>query len=139
MGMTRVDFQRLTEVRLHEAHLLLQHGSPSGAYYLAGYAVESALKARIAGLHSRSAFPSKADARWVYTHNLLNLLRIAGLDRELMEFSARQPAFDANWALVLEWSEESRYALSPAAQTRALLSSIQDETTGVLPWIKARW
>jgi hypothetical protein len=48
MAYNRTTFQQLAEARIGEAKLLLANGHPSGAYYLAGYAVEYALKARIA-------------------------------------------------------------------------------------------
>jgi HEPN domain-containing protein len=41
-------FRQLAEQRLAEAELLLANGFWSGAYYLAGYALECALKAKIA-------------------------------------------------------------------------------------------
>lgn len=44
----RQDLQELSRVRLKEATALLKLGLFDGAYYLAGYAVECALKACIA-------------------------------------------------------------------------------------------
>lgn len=44
---TKAEFQELAELRLEEARVLLDQGKWDGAYYLAGYAVELALKARI--------------------------------------------------------------------------------------------
>lgn len=46
--MNRSDFQDLAQIRLAEAAALLQAERFDGAYYLAGYAVECALKACIA-------------------------------------------------------------------------------------------
>jgi HEPN domain-containing protein len=46
--MNREDFQQLAESRLKEARALLTAELPDGAYYLAGYAIECALKACIA-------------------------------------------------------------------------------------------
>jgi HEPN domain-containing protein len=48
--MNRTDFQELAEERLEDARPLLDAGRFSGAYYLAGYAVECALQACIARL-----------------------------------------------------------------------------------------
>jgi hypothetical protein len=45
--VTRADFQKLADMRIKEAGILLAAGEFDGAYYLAGYAVECALK----GLH----------------------------------------------------------------------------------------
>lgn len=48
MAMFRKDFQDLAMVRVREAEMLLAAGLFDGAYYLAGLAVECALKACIA-------------------------------------------------------------------------------------------
>jgi hypothetical protein len=44
----RRDFRTLAELRAEEARVLLRSRRQLGAYYLAGYAVECALKACIA-------------------------------------------------------------------------------------------
>jgi HEPN domain-containing protein len=46
--MNRTDFQEIAELRLKESKALLATGFAEGAYYLAGYAVECALKSCIA-------------------------------------------------------------------------------------------
>ena len=57
---TRAEFQELANERLEEAKALLDVGKWNGAYYLAGYAVEIALKACIIKtLMSTDAFPEK--------------------------------------------------------------------------------
>jgi hypothetical protein len=48
MSQDRATFQQLAELRLAEARALHAEGLYSGAYYLAGYAIECALKAKIA-------------------------------------------------------------------------------------------
>jgi hypothetical protein len=45
--LTRTDLQQLADARIAEANALLAAGLWDGAYYLAGYAVECALKACI--------------------------------------------------------------------------------------------
>ena len=57
--MDRKDLQTLSRVRLKEATSLLNLGFYDGAYYLAGYAVECALKACIAKGTRRYEFPDK--------------------------------------------------------------------------------
>ena len=42
--MNRTNLQRLAEERARDAELLLEGGQWSGAFYLAGYAVECGLK-----------------------------------------------------------------------------------------------
>lgn len=60
--MDRKDLQELSKVRLKEATALLKLGLFDGAYYLAGYAVECALKACIAKGTQRGEFPDRK--RW---------------------------------------------------------------------------
>ena len=57
--MNRIDFQEIAELRLRESKALLAAGFPDGAYYLAGYAVECALKACIAKRSQEHDFPEK--------------------------------------------------------------------------------
>ena len=72
--MNRTDFQRLADMRIDEAKILLDQGKWAGAYYLAGYAVECALKACIAKLTSAEDFPDKEFAAKCFTHNLDKLV-----------------------------------------------------------------
>jgi len=48
--VNRADFQELAQIRLRDAEVLLENGRFDGAYYIAGYSVECALKACIAKL-----------------------------------------------------------------------------------------
>jgi hypothetical protein len=77
---TQADFQRLSSERLEEAEALLALGKWGGAYYLAGYAVELALKSCvIKRLMATDAFPGKDFSRECYTHDLGKLVGLAGL------------------------------------------------------------
>jgi hypothetical protein len=60
MSISREALQDLALARLAEAGHLLAGGFSGGAYYLAGYAVECALKALIAGRFSAAAIPELA-------------------------------------------------------------------------------
>ena len=57
--MNRIDLQKLAEDRIADAAALLNAGRWSAAYYLAGYAVECALKACIAKQTQAGDFPDK--------------------------------------------------------------------------------
>lgn len=137
--LTRYDLQRLAQVRLDDAVLLLQNNRPSSAYYLAGYAVELALKACIARLFQPDAIPGRAFVNAIYTHKLEPLLATAGL----------KPAFDAalkadsqlavNWAIASKWTEESRYDLWDPIAAGTLLAAIAEPTHGVFEWVKQHW
>ena len=68
--MNRVDLQALSETRIREAKSLLAAEFMDGAYYLAGYSVECALKACIAKQTQEHDFPDKKLVNESHTHNL---------------------------------------------------------------------
>jgi HEPN domain-containing protein len=96
----RKDLQALSRVRLREAKALLDAGLCDGAYYLAGYAVECALKACIAKATKRHEFPDKARVLGSYTHDLPELLRRADLERARIERERLDSEFGRNWSIV---------------------------------------
>lgn len=57
--LTKGDLEKLAQVRLDDALLLAHAGRSSSAYYLAGYAVELALKACISKLFQPNVIPDK--------------------------------------------------------------------------------
>ena len=138
--MTRYDFQRISALRVREASALLRLGHFHGAYYLAGYAIECALKACIAKRTRRFDFPEKKVANEAWKHDLEALLGTAGLAVEFADETKRSKPLELNWNLVKDWSEESRYMTDLTEHdARQLLSACKDRTYGVLPWIKKRW
>ena len=68
--MNRRDFQELSRIRLKEAQALLEQGLWDGAYYLAGYAEECALKACIAKETQRHEFPDRKRVELSHSHDL---------------------------------------------------------------------
>lgn len=56
---SRTMFQRVAGMRIEEARTLFAAKQYGGAYYLAGYAVECALKAAICRQFQRHTLPSK--------------------------------------------------------------------------------
>jgi HEPN domain-containing protein len=92
--MDRKDLRSLSRVRFSEARALPKAGLPDGAYYLAGYAVECALKACIARETQRYEFPEKKRVDASYTHNLKELVRVAELRDELQATAMRIRCFD---------------------------------------------
>lgn len=136
--MNRRDFQRLADLRAGEAGALVRSRKEMGAYYVAGYAVECALKACIAKTTKRYEFPPKNDyVRKLYSHNLEELLRIAGLEKQLEADSKANPDLAINWGVVKSWNEESRYITS-GLKGRDLYAAISGPN-GILLWIKQRW
>jgi HEPN domain-containing protein len=138
--LTKAEFQDLAEARLVEAKALLDRGMWDGAYYLAGYAVELALKACIIKmLMATDAFPDRKFSEHCYTHRVEDLIRVAKLDGPWNTALAADRDLFANWAVVKDWSEQKRYHRIDKAEAEALYTAITDGTHGVLPWIKTQW
>ena len=78
MANERAVFRQIADLRLDEAKVLLRENQPSGAYYLAGYAIECALKAIIAKQFRGDEIPDKALVNRVDTHDLSELLSACG-------------------------------------------------------------
>jgi HEPN domain-containing protein len=136
--VNRRDFQRLARVRLQDARVLLARRRYDAAYYLAGYAVECALKACIAKQTRRFDFPPRA-IQDIYTHDLERLIRGADLADELRREIQAERLFEANWAKVLDWTEESRYQRTSAADALGFVQAIADPQHGVLQWLETWW
>lgn len=139
--MNRTDLQHLTDDRVLDAEALLNAGRWSGAYYISGYAIECALKACIAGQTNLHDFPDKVLAQKSYTHDLLDLLDLAGLKLQLKldTTPAANPALGLNWQRVKDWNERARYQQKTEAQARRLYRAVTDTADGVLPWVKTHW
>jgi HEPN domain-containing protein len=137
--MNRADFKRLANLRIREAKVLLDKRLYAGAYYLAGYAIECALKACIAKRTRRHEFPPSPEvAREIYVHDLSKLLKHAGLPSIPVH-----SLLEVNWNEVRgkdRWSEQKRYDTRISnIDAQNLYDAIVDPTDGVLTWIKKYW
>ena len=137
--MDRKELQELARLRLREAKALAAAGLPGGAYYLAGYAVECALKACIAKATRRHEFPDKARAYASHTHDLSGLVKLALLEGFLRDLARADGEFDQNWGIVKLRSEKSRYQTFGPEEARVLIKAIADRRHGVLPWVARHW
>jgi len=142
--MNRMEFQQLAEVRVREAEALLAAGLWDGAYYLAGYAVECALKACVLRLVEQTGiiFEDKKFAEKCWTHDLEALVELLKLAPEVVSVRGVPPAkpdVAARWAVVKEWDETTRYLRIPEQMARELVAAITDPAHGVLQWIRAYW
>lgn len=138
-GLNRSDLQILARLRLREAKTLLSAGLSDGAYYLAGYAVECALKACIARRTQRHEFPDKKSVDASHTHNLRDLVKVANLELARLQEVKRDPAFRDHWDLVQQWSEQSRYRRHDSKIAQALVRAVADRNHGVIAWIRKSW
>ena len=137
--MNRDDFKSLSKLRLKEARILLDNNCYEGAYYLAGYSVECALKACIAKNVKRYDFPERNYEKNFYTHNLIDLIRSAGLYKDF-ETLKKDSEFNTNWAVVKDWSIDHRYKNTiPQTTAKDLFTAITARKHGVMTWLRKCW
>jgi HEPN domain-containing protein len=133
-------WQKLAIARIKDAKALLKLERWSGAYYLAGYAVECGLKSCIiVYLMKTDEFPDKRFSEQCWTHDLQRLLALAGLGTALTADGAADPEFAENWETVTDWDESSRYLLWRKVEAERMVQAVADPKHGVLSWIKQRW
>jgi len=108
------DLRAIARARLRDAQVLLNGKRFDGAFYLSGYAVELALKARICRTLKWPDFPRSGrefeDFRSLRTHSLEVLLKFSGVAERV---TARHAA---EWAVVVRWDPEKRYQAIGALQ-----------------------
>lgn len=138
--MNRAELQQLAKDRIADAKALLAAKRWAGAYYLAGYAVECALKACvIVHLNTTDEFPERKFSEQCWTHDLDRLMTLAGLKAALDADGVLAPELLHNWDIVKEWTESSRYSRTTREDAEDLYNGIADKKQGVLTWIKGRW
>lgn len=136
--MMRNEFQRLALLRADEAGVLAKFNKSQGAYYLAGYAIECALKACIAKKTRRHQFPlGREYVNKVYDHSLQELLKVADLQTALENEIKTNRAFQIYWEVVKDWNVASRYELT-GRNGADMVKAVTDKD-GVLQWIKRYW
>lgn len=138
--MNRNSLQRISRLRVREAGILLKNGCFSGAYYLLGYAIECAFKACIAKQIKRYDFPDRKLINDSYTHDLEKLLGVSGLKVEYQKEIQSNPGLEINWAIVKDWSEQSRYSTDISeTMARDFYSAVTARKNGVLTWLRKWW
>ena len=123
--MNRAELQKLARIRLRESRVLFRANEYNGAYYLAGYAIECALKACIAKSMRRYEFPDKDRVNKSYVHRAINLMQVANLEAVFLAATRTNPRLQASWDVVSNWSEQARYQ--------------SERRNGVLSWLKLHW
>ena len=141
--------RNLAALRLEEAQILARNGKPDGAFYLAGYSVELALKAKVAELlglpgifdeqNTAQQFTGLNELRrLVKTHNLTLLLVMSGLKPAFDQLRITDVRFAtvANW--LNDWNEGLRYRSPGSVTSTGVAHFIVSlaETNGILQWIE---
>jgi HEPN domain-containing protein len=138
--MNKSDLETLVSIRISEAKLLLESEKYQGSYYLAGYALECAIKVCITKQVNQYDFPNKELAQKSHQHKLTDLLGVAGLKQKLNEKELTDMEFKLNWAVAKDWTVESRYECSiESSKANDLFQAVTDENSGVLAWLKTFW
>jgi HEPN domain-containing protein len=137
--VARADLQKLADEKLDDAKRLLSAGSWSNAYYLAGYAVELAIKACIAKSFRADTIPDLELVKDTYKHKFPGLIGTANLRAELQMQEQADQTFATNWGVANEWSPDDRYRVTSEQDAKELIDAISDTNHGVLPWIKTHW
>jgi HEPN domain-containing protein len=140
-AVNRAELRRLAEDRVLDAGALLKESRWSGAYYLAGYAVECGLKACVLAFVERTGviFQDKKFLEKCWTHDLELLIKAADLEVICGLNIAANANLGANWLIVKEWSEVARYQQFTEQAARKLYEAVTDSANGVLPWVKVHW
>jgi HEPN domain-containing protein len=137
MGQHQTTFRQLAELRLAEAELLLAKQFWSGAYYLAGYSLECALKAKIASSFRENEIPELKRVQRIYSHDLSSLLGLSGLKDELEAEMEKSAELRKYWTIAKEWSEQARYEIWTQERAAAILEAVGGGE-GLLRWLLER-
>jgi HEPN domain-containing protein len=140
----RKQFQNLAKARLKDAKALLGRKRWSGAYYLCGYAIECALKACLLrhlgeseAVYGDPSYLKRLADCW--THDLVKLVNLAGLDSEFGIARGANPSLDTFWGVTKDWKETSRYEDKTEVEAKALYEAISNSPDGVFLWIQLHW
>ena len=140
--MNRPELQRLAQERIDNATVLLTAGHWSAAFYIAGYAVECALKSCVLRhIHDTGAIFADPDyeVKNFRTHDFKQLLKLAGLLEKRNADLKANNTLALRWATAQGWDETSRYKSKTEAEARELYEAIIEPTNGVLAWIQQHW
>jgi HEPN domain-containing protein len=139
--MTRAEWRQKARDFAASARVLLRGGQYDSAYYLAGMAVECALKAKIAMRFRANTLPDKKLVNDIYRegHEIERLVDHAQLRDQLTAEGQRSAEFAANWAAVRAWNIDARYRHQSQAEAQDTVKAVTTRGTGVLSWIGRHW
>ncbi len=146
-----LEIKELATARLEDAKILLANSRYEGAFYLAGYAIELTLKAKICThldiddlfsdnptTHSKGSLGRFRES--VKTHDFFVLLNLCGLNRKLEVEQEDNIYFKENWSLLFQksWNEGVRYKQGhiEASDVTTIINFLTEPTKGLLQWIE---
>ena len=139
---TPISIQHLADTRIAEAECLYANGHYDLAFYVAGYAVELYLKARIClvlnmpnffDFGNREKLINEDSITKPYkVHNFVQLLILSGLSAE-HEKMLSDNNFKKDWSRLDHWKEDARYNLGKQQKdVEQFIVSVKNTTK----WIK---
>lgn len=130
------DLKVMSDKRLDDAKALYHSGRYQGSYYLLGYVVEMALKARICHLLNVDDYPDYGKYKQVYaTHDFDVLLKMAGLEKEI-SLTKDASRFLA-WSNATDWLPECRYDIKEKSKKEVGIRLVN--VISILKWLKTVW
>jgi hypothetical protein len=142
--VNRYHFQKIARARLRDAKALLATKRWACAYYVCGYAVECGLKACLLkhlgeseAVFGEVGYLKKLADCW--THDLVQLVKLAGLEADFGATRGANPALASFWGTVKEWTETSRYEERSRFDAEQLYEAVNNKPNGVIRWIQLRW
>lgn len=85
------------------------------------------------------AFPEKQFSVNCYSHKLIDLVNLAGLNAVWDAKRRADPLFRVCWGTVEAWTEQTRYHRVTESEARLLYDSIADTVNGVMTWLKSHY
>lgn len=150
---SNIEIRQLAEERLKDAQVLLANERHEGAFYLAGYAVELTLKAKVCThldiddlfsenptSHTKGSLGKFRES--VKTHDFFILLSLCGLSQKLNIELSDNEYFNTNSSLLFQgqtaWNESARYKQGHIlpSDVEKIINFIADPTRGLLQWIE---
>ncbi len=142
---TQSDIEVLAYAKLDDAELLLANNRLDNAYYLAGYAVELLLKARVCKTLGISDFfdfenPARTKlknesviTRPYKVHDYEQLIILSGIYVEFQKELMINNLFSEKWSTISQWNENARYLTGKTFdEVKDFLTSAKE----VMLWIK---
>jgi hypothetical protein len=74
-----------------------------------------------------------------WTHDFRKLVALTDLTALRDADAASNQALNANWQVVKDWKETSRYEQKTQVQAQGLYDAVTDSNDGGMPWIKLHW
>src|SRR5712691_5211987 len=99
----RAELKKIARARILDAECLFAGGRYDSAFYLCGYAVEIALKARICRTLKWPEYRYSNPYQSFKTHDLQTLLGLSGMELKV------KSQFRGEWSTVSKWNVECRY------------------------------